>query len=158
MAQNRDLLARMYGTKAPPKEPARVTIDGSALPLVWILALVTLGAASVAVALGTLAVGMTSGGGPLEAWGVLAPEDLVLVVHDHSAARDGSAGCVVTQDRLVRWSDRRPDGAVPLRGATIDVEEAGVRAANGDASLLCPYGPGEDPLPLAAAARRLTSR
>jgi hypothetical protein len=155
MARDRDLLGRMYGqppTKAP--DSRRVSIESPVLPLVWILALVGLGVAAVAVALGTLGIGLIAGGGPLEEWGIIGSEDLTLVVHDHSAAGDGSAGCVVTQDRLVRWEDRRFAGAVALPGAEVTWDDAGVHAVN-DGHVDCPYAPGDDPRPLWAAARRL---
>ena len=38
---------------------------------------------------------------------VIEPEEMILAVHDHSPARDGTAGCVITGPRLVRWDQHR---------------------------------------------------
>lgn len=159
MARDPALLDRLYGAKpAPEQDPRKVAITSPVLPLLWLIGLVGLGLASVAVALGTLALGLVAGSGPLGEWGVLRAEDVALVVHDHSPTRDGSAGCVVTQDRLVRWENERPFAEVALAGAIVEVDDVGVHVTGGAITVDCPFGAGEDPWTLASTARRIAAR
>jgi hypothetical protein len=152
MARNSDLLRRMYGSRAP--DDPRVKLGSSGLALFWVGGLVVAFVAALVVSLGILWLGATSGVPELERWGVIAPEELILAVHDHSADRDGSAGCVVTGPRIVRWDRHEPTAEAPLPGATVEVDPAGVHVRSGDAVVDCPFAEREDPTGFAETARR----
>ncbi|MEQ1504159.1 MAG: hypothetical protein ABMB14_18090 [Myxococcota bacterium] len=154
MARNPDLLRRMYGTDAPP--PRREPITYGILPVFWIAGLGIAGVLALAVALGSLMLAATSGPSPLETWGVIEPEEWPLAIHDHSAGHDGTAGCVVTGARLIRWDDRATTASVDLPGATIALEPHALRVTNG-AEVTCPFDAPEDPTAFAAQVQRWTA-
>jgi hypothetical protein len=153
MARDADLYRRMYGEPAPAPAPeADPRRNPGVLAIFWPLGLLIAILASLAVALGVLVVGAASGEPELERWGVIGPDEVLIAVHAH--APDGSAGCVVTGPRLVRWDGKAPTASVDLPGATVQFDESGVHAVNGAEHVDCPFGPGEDPTRFALAAQR----
>ncbi|MEZ5397903.1 MAG: hypothetical protein R2724_34765 [Bryobacterales bacterium] len=150
MARDSDLLHRLYG-ETPPAEPPRGAVG--AWPAVWILGLLGAGAASLVGSFGLLLAASLMPPPALAQWGVVDPEEWVLAIHDHAA--DGSAGCALTGQRLVRFDDRALTRAVGLRGAEVAVRDhAVVVHGEGDAEVTCPFADDEDPGEFAARIRR----
>jgi hypothetical protein len=147
----------MYGeADEAPGAVARGAVGS--LPAVWLVALLLAGAVSGVVSvviLGMLVLAALAPPPPLAQWGVIEPEEWLLAVHDHSAAGDGTAGCALTGQRLVRFDDRAETSSVDLRGAKVDVvgQRVEVRGPGG-ASVRCPFPEGEDPGPFAAEVAR----
>lgn len=80
-------------------------------------------------------------------WGVLTPEERPVLYHDHSLRADGTSGCAVVDQDLVRWDQRALTARVGIPGAevradgeadapTVVVTQAGVEVA-------CPFGRGQ---------------
>lgn len=151
MARDSDLLDRMYGGRSPSPPPRGAV---GALPAVWLIGLVAAGAASCAVSVGLLIAAALAGPPLLVRWGVTGPEEWLLAVHDHSEARDGTAGCVLTGERVVRFDDRTPTASVDLRGAEVEVVDQRVEVRARGVAVRCPFAEGEDPEPFAARVRR----
>jgi len=96
--------------------------------------------------------------------GVLAEGDVPSLYHDHSPKGDGSAGCLVSGDQLVRWASWAEAERAPILASAV-VEVAGdpkaltVTLRSGGASISCPFseGQGGDRLArmLSAEIRRL---
>lgn len=158
MTRDPELLRRLYGERTRGADP-RLPGASAVLPAAWLIGLVLLGGGATVLALGVLALGISAGSGPLGEWGVIDERDAALFVHDHSARSDGSDGCVVTQDRLIRWEDRRRVAEVALAGSRVVVDEVGVHATDpAGRSVDCPFAPGEDPWPFAGTATRVARR
>lgn len=140
---------------APP-DPRPVPMTYGVLPVFWIVGLIVAFLIALTVSLGSLYLAVTAGPPELEVWGVIAPDEGIVAVHDQSP--DGTSGCVITGPRLVRWDDRETTGSVTLKGATVEVADGGVEAhqPSPPADVFCPFGPGEDAEGFAALARRWT--
>ena len=90
-------------------------------------------------------------------WGALSPDPLAdrvsmavgtrqwQVYHDHSPDHDGSSGCAVTPDAVVRWDADTETSRVPLRGAAASYQaNRGVTVVGADGSeMFCPFEAGE---------------
>lgn len=158
MARNPDLLRRMYGDGAdrPPAPVQRRASPfgegGAVLPAFWVLGLAVAGVFACAVSFALLIAAALTGPPPLEVWGVITPEEWLLAVHDHSPSRDGTSGCALTGQRLVRFDDREATASVDLPGATVStgadpsgqrfVEVRGAAAGAGRV-VSCPFAAGE---------------
>lgn len=68
-----------------------------------------------------------TGGSKLEAWrlnelrrwGVLGADELPALYHDDSPAMDGSAGCLVTGDALLRWDNGKTTAEAIIAGGSV---------------------------------------
>lgn len=162
MARDPAHLRRLYGDGPAAQTAAadpRLPSGSSVLPALWVVGLALLGLLATGTALGVLALGFWAGQGPLGEWGVIAPDDAALFVHDHSPRSDASAGCVVTQDRLIRWENRQPVAELLLAGAVVTVDDVGVHATAADGRTVdCPFARGENSWPFATTAARIAKR
>ncbi len=72
----------------------------------------------------------------LVARGVMEPGERLEAWHDHSPARDGSAGCAVVEGRLARWGDAGVVD-VTLLGAEVEPSRLAVEVRGADAAVTC---------------------
>jgi hypothetical protein len=142
MTRPRDphLLQRLYG-QPPPTEPRRGGWAGVAF-VALLAGVAVLGLVGFALSLGGILKDQATREA-LAARGVVPPGQSMSFYHDHSAARDGSAGCAVVGGRLVRWDDWRRSGELPLAGAQVAATADGLRVEAGEGSVECPFFPGE---------------
>lgn len=74
--------------------------------------------------------------------GVLDPGVPVGAWHDHGRPPDGSSGCAVQGDALVRWDGWVRTGRVRLDGASVTRDGEHVRVAREGEAVACPVGRG----------------
>lgn len=83
----------------------------------------------------------------LRARQVLGPDQTPLLYHDDSPDLDGSAGCLVAGQELVRWEANAEVGRVAIPGARVEGLAQGegltVQVVQGERAVRCPFGPEE---------------
>lgn len=139
MRSGRDegLLARLQGKPPPPPAEDRLypppPMGGfGAGYVLLVLAMLALGLVALAWVAAT-ALRPDPVVERLVAAGVVTPEEPIYVLHDESAARDASVGCLVTPTAVVRW-----DGAASSR---LSLADATVHTSRGPTSTLTVRGP-----------------
>jgi len=92
--------------------------------------------------------------------GVVPPGASVQAFHDHSAAADGSSGCLLADDVVVRFDAGAVTGRVPAAGASVTVVERplSVRVAGPEGAVDCPFGLGEGADTFAGVVRNAAER
>ena len=148
MGRNDQLLRRLYAPGGGPSSATPGPPRYGILPALWLVGLVVFGLCSAIVAVGSLFLALRPS--PMEqqlrATGIVGATERPWLFHDHSGARDGSAGCVAVDGRLVRFDGGAETARVDLHGADVAWglgEQAWVQVRQGDVEVTCPFGLGE---------------
>ncbi len=75
--------------------------------------------------------------------GVVREGEVLALYHDHSPMGDGSSGCVVAGENVVRWDEGTETGRVAIVGATVEDRGSEVSVSLDGNELLCPFGEDE---------------
>ena len=86
----------------------------------------------------------------LRKWGILKQQETPALYHDHSLNIDGSSGCLVMDDHLVLWADKKETLRLTIPGATVESSDTLVRLRQGTEQIECPFYPGDGADRLAA--------
>ena len=79
----------------------------------------------------------------LRKWGILEQQETPALYHDHSTNIDGSSGCLVMDDHLVHWADKKETLRLTIPGATVEGSDTLVRLRQGTEQIECPFYPGD---------------